>query len=65
MKRPAPVADQVLTREECAEYARFSVGALKNLAYRGEGPPMVKLGRSVRYRRSDVDKWLQRNLVGN
>lgn len=27
--------------------------------YRSEGPPYLKLGGHVRYRRSDVDAWLR------
>lgn len=30
--------------------------------YRGEGPRYLKLGGHVRYRRSDVDAWLESSL---
>jgi predicted DNA-binding transcriptional regulator AlpA len=29
---------------------------------RGDGPPYVKLGRSVRYRRAAVEAWLARQV---
>ena len=28
-------------------------------SYRGEGPPLIKVGRHLRYRDSDVEAWLQ------
>ena len=30
---------------------------------RRHGIPFVKLGRAVRYRRADLEAWVQRNLV--
>ena len=35
------------------------VGTLRQWRHRGEGPPGLRLGGHVRYRRSDVDKWLE------
>lgn len=29
----------------------------------GRGPRYIKVGRSVRYRVSDLDEWLERHLV--
>jgi excisionase family DNA binding protein len=37
------------------------VGTLANWRYQGRGPRFVKVGRHVRYRRSDVEAWLERN----
>ena len=30
---------------------------------RGNGPPFVKINSMVRYRKSDVDRWLESRLV--
>ena len=30
---------------------------------RGEGPPFVKVGKLIRYRTSDINKWLATRLV--
>lgn len=31
---------------------------------KGQGPRYVKIGRTVRYRRQDVDAWLTAHMVG-
>lgn len=31
--------------------------------YQGDGPPFVKIGRSVRYRVADVESWLAERTV--
>ena len=31
--------------------------------YLGTGPAYIKIGKHVRYRRSDVDAWLERQTV--
>lgn len=28
-----------------------------------EGPPFIKVGRQVRYRQSDIDRWLEARTV--
>lgn len=47
----------------CALLGISSVTATKWRA-KGKGPPFIKLGRLVRYRRSDVDAWLRANTIG-
>ena len=47
----------------CALLAISSVTATKWRA-KAKGPPFIKVGRLVRYRRSDVDAWLRANTVG-
>ena len=51
----------LLTTEETAEMIGMSVHWLERDRWSGEGkaPPYVKLGRKVRYKRSDVMKWLE------
>ena len=50
------------TAPEVANYLRTTTGHLANLRYMGRGPAWVKLGRSVRYRWSDVDAWVAANV---
>lgn len=50
-------------RSLCALLAISSVTATKWRA-KAKGPPFIKVGRLVRYRRSDVDAWLRTNTVG-
>ena len=47
----------------CADLGISSVTATKWRA-RAEGPRFIKVGRLVRYRRSDVDAWLASRTVG-
>jgi predicted DNA-binding transcriptional regulator AlpA len=39
------------------------VGTLQQWRYLGRGPAYIKLGQHVRYRRSDVDAWLESQRV--
>lgn len=53
--------DLLLKPEDVAAYLGTSVGALAQQRYRGHGPRFVKTGKSVRYRRSDINAWLDAN----
>ena len=57
----AGVACLLLTTKETADMIGMSVPWLERDRWSGEGkaPPYVKLGRKVRYKRSDVMKWLE------
>lgn len=44
--------------EGTAAYLAMTPKGLRNLRYKGEGPPAVKVGGLVRYRKADVDRWL-------
>lgn len=46
------------TRQEAAAYMRVSVPTLARWAMDKEGPPFVRLGRSVRYPRAGLLKWV-------
>ncbi|MDP5130747.1 MAG: helix-turn-helix domain-containing protein [Paraglaciecola sp.] len=55
---------RVLTEIETAEYISMSRSYLRqsrmegNRANRTPGPPFIKIGRSIRYLKEDLDKWL-------
>ena len=49
---------ELLTVTEAADYLRLARGTLYNWRHLGRGPRCVSAGRSVRYRRSDLDAWL-------
>ncbi|MDZ7673744.1 MAG: helix-turn-helix domain-containing protein [Acidimicrobiales bacterium] len=57
------VEDRLLWPEEVAEVLGVPIGTLANWRYQGRGPAFVKVGRHVRYRRSDVLGWIERNVV--
>lgn len=50
-------------RRLCTDLGISSVTATKWRA-KAKGPPFIKVGRLVRYRRSDVEAWLRANTIG-
>jgi predicted DNA-binding transcriptional regulator AlpA len=42
-----------------AAYLGMEPGTLENWRYKGLGPRVIHLGRSVRYDRSDLDAWIE------
>lgn len=53
--------EPLLSAKEVAAWLNTTTGGLAQLRFRGEGPPYVKLGRTVRYQASDVRAWLDDN----
>lgn len=57
------MAPEYLKTPEAANYTRLSVPTLERMRLRGDGAPYVKAGKSVIYRRADLDAWLASRLV--
>jgi len=53
------ISPELLTVEEAANYLRIAPGTLYNWRHAGRGPKATNVGRSLRYRRSDLEKWLE------
>lgn len=51
--------DPLLTPHEAAEFLSLSTSWLAKLRMKGDGPAYVKLGRRIRYRRSDLLAWTE------
>lgn len=49
--------DRILTRNEVADLLRVTRNALDRMGMRDQGPPYFRVGRSIRYRQSAVDRW--------
>jgi predicted DNA-binding transcriptional regulator AlpA len=56
--------ERLLSTEECAEITGRSVGSLLRDRILGRGCPFVKLGHLVRYRPSDVKRYIEQNVRG-
>lgn len=56
--------DRLLSRAEVEERFGISKRFLELAAVRGEGPAIVRLGRLVRYRVSDLKAWIDRQTEG-
>ena len=52
--------DEYLTEAEVAELLKVSVSTVRRWRTEGIGPPVLWAGGRPRYRRGDVDAWLQR-----
>jgi excisionase family DNA binding protein len=48
----------LMTAEELAAYLAVPLATLYAWRYRREGPPAIKVGRHLRYRTQDVERWL-------
>jgi len=54
-------AERLLTREEAAQVLGIRAQTLATWAMTGRyGLPVVKVGRAVRYRKSDLEEWLKK-----
>lgn len=49
---------------EVAEYIGKPERTLTQWRYLGIGPRFIKVGRDVRYRWADVDRWIEEHAVG-
>lgn len=60
---PPMATDTVWTPAQYAEYIGISTQVAAHQRYRGNGPKYVRMGpRTIRYRKSDVDAWLEQNV---
>ncbi len=51
--------ERLMSTEEVAEVLGRPPRTLRQWRYLGEGPKYLKVGATVRYRASDVEKWLK------
>lgn len=49
---------KLMTRSDVQETFGISKRFLEMAAFRGDGPPYVKIGRLVRYRPDDLQAWI-------
>jgi excisionase family DNA binding protein len=55
--------NDLMTEKEAAAYLKLSANTLPSWRCRGQGPAYIKLGRSVRYRKSALDQYLEEQTV--
>ncbi|WP_017616591.1 helix-turn-helix transcriptional regulator [Nocardiopsis salina] len=55
---------RLVSPTELSECTDIPAQTLANWRWKGEGPAWIKLGRHVRYRWADVEKWLDANAQG-
>jgi excisionase family DNA binding protein len=52
--------ERLLSEKEVARYLNLSLRTIQRWRAEGTGPPVLYAGRYPRYRKADVDAWLQR-----
>lgn len=62
---PHTSAGSLLTEKEVAQRWRVSPGRLRNERVAGKGLAYIKLGRSVRYRLSDIETYERAHCVSS
>ena len=55
---PVNSREPLFRPDEAGEYVGFTSGWLAKLRIYGGGPKFIKLGRKIRYARSDLDAWI-------
>ena len=50
--------NEILNFSELCEELRVGKSTLYRMIHDGDGPPMFRLGRTMRFVRVDVDRWL-------
>lgn len=61
--RQIGVTPEYLSPEQAATYSGIPAKTLEQWRRTGDGPPFAKVGRHVRYRRSDIDKFFAERRV--
>jgi len=56
--------DRLLTQAQVAEWTGMSAAWFEMNRFKGVGIPYVKMGRAIRYKTSDVRRWIESNVVG-
>ena len=55
-----PDADALLTEAQAADFLNLSVRTIQAWRNKWAGPLYIRLGRTIRYRRSDLVAWIEK-----
>ena len=55
----------LLDEREASTYLKISPRTIQTWRLTGEGPAFVKIGRAVRYRRSDLDAYISTRICAS
>lgn len=59
----SPSIPRYVDEHEASAITGFAVGSLRNWRSRGEGPPIIRKGRSIRYRVDTLIEWMEAGAV--
>ena len=57
------MGDALMTAKELAAFLRKPIHTIYRWNMNGTGPPYMKVGTTLRYRRADVDRWLDQQYA--
>lgn len=63
LRRGVPVVPATFNTTEAATYLGISPSKLSRLRHSGRSPPYIRISTSIRYRREDLDRWLEQQMV--
>ena len=55
--------ESLMTTEQLAEFLKVPLATLYQWRHKGTGPKGIKVGKHVRYRRGDVEAWLEKQAA--
>jgi excisionase family DNA binding protein len=59
------IVTEVMTTIEAAAYVGLKKPTMERFRFLGQGPAYCKLGGAVRYRKKDLDAWLDSRAVSS
>jgi len=51
--------ERLMTSKEVAEFLQVPVSTIHQWRYRSKGPKGFRVGKHIRFRRSDVEAWIE------
>ena len=50
---------ELMNERALSQLTKLSLATIRRLRWSGKGPKSLRIGNSVRYRRRDVEQWIQ------
>lgn len=58
-----PISERLFNEQATAEFLGLTLASLRKWRWERKGPAYVKVGRLVRYRKADLEAWLDQQTV--
>jgi excisionase family DNA binding protein len=55
--------DRLLTVQDLADYLDVPVATIYGWRYRRQGPPGFRIGKHLRFRWSDIERWIEDRIT--
>ncbi len=56
--------EPLLSAQDLAQFLHVPIATIYAWRYRRQGPPGFRVGRHLRYRQSDLERWITKQLDG-